>query len=290
MKILVTGKNGQLGKSINKMIVNNKRDNEFVFVGREELDQSKKNSITSYFENNNFDIIVNCAAYTAVDKAEEEKELADQVNHLAVAQLAEIANKQQAKLIHISTDYVFDGESIEPYLESDPTRPINTYGKTKLAGEKAVLNLMSRNAVIIRTSWVYSEYGNNFVHTILKLGKDRDKLSIVDDQVGSPTYAGDLAKVIINILQNEKFINTELMTQVYHYSNLGECSWYKFTKEIFELSDTKCTIYPITTKQYPTPAKRPMFTVLNKNKIIKKFDINIPKWEDSLGRYIKTLR
>jgi dTDP-4-dehydrorhamnose reductase len=290
MKILVTGKNGQLGKSINKMIVNNKQDNEFVFVGREELDQSKKNSITSYFENNNFDIIVNCAAYTAVDKAEEEKELADQVNHLAVAQLAEIANKQQAKLIHISTDYVFDGESIEPYLESDPTRPINTYGKTKLAGEKAVLNLMSRNAVIIRTSWVYSEYGNNFVHTILKLGKDRDKLSIVDDQVGSPTYAGDLAKVIINILQNEKFINTELMTQVYHYSNLGECSWYKFTKEIFELSDTKCTIYPITTKQYPTPAKRPMFTVLNKNKIIKKFDINIPKWEDSLGRYIKTLR
>ncbi len=290
MKILVTGKNGQLGKSINKMIVNNKRDNEFVFVGREELDQSKKNSITSYFENNNFDIIVNCAAYTAVDKAEEEKELADQVNHLAVAQLAEIANKQQAKLIHISTDYVFDGESIEPYLESDPTRPINTYGKTKLAGEKAVLNLMSRNAVIIRTSWVYSEYGNNFIHTILKLGKDRDKLSIVDDQVGSPTYAGDLAKVIINILQNEKFINTELMTQVYHYSNLGECSWYKFTKEIFELSDTKCTIYPITTKQYPTPAKRPMFTVLNKNKIIKKFDINIPKWEDSLGRYIKTLR
>ncbi|MEO1943259.1 MAG: dTDP-4-dehydrorhamnose reductase, partial [Candidatus Thioglobus sp.] len=290
MKILVTGKNGQLGKSINKMIVNNKQDNEFVFVGREELDQSKKNSITSYFENNNFDIIVNCAAYTAVDKAEEEKELADQVNHLAVAQLAEIANKQQAKLIHISTDYVFDGESIEPYLESDPTRPINTYGKTKLAGEKAVLNLMSRNAVIIRTSWVYSEYGNNFIHTILKLGKDRDKLSIVDDQVGSPTYAGDLAKVIINILQNEKFINTELMTQVYHYSNLGECSWYKFTKEIFELSDTKCTIYPITTKQYPTPAKRPMFTVLNKNKIIKKFDINIPKWEDSLGRYIKTLR
>jgi len=292
MKILVTGKNGQLGKSINKMIVNNKRDNEFVFVGREELDQSKKNSITSYFENNNFDIIVNCAAYTAVDKAEEEKELADQVNHLAVAQLAEIANKQQAKLIHISTDYVFDGESIEPYLESNPTRPINTYGKTKLAGEKAVLNLMSRNAVIIRTSWVYSEYGNNFVHTILKLGKDRDrdKLSIVDDQVGSPTYAGDLAKVIINILQNEKFINTELVTQVYHYSNLGECSWYKFTKEIFELSDTKCTIYPITTKQYPTPAKRPMFTVLNKNKIIKKFDINIPKWEDSLGRYIKTLR
>jgi dTDP-4-dehydrorhamnose reductase len=290
MKILVTGKNGQLGKSINKMIVNNKQDNEFVFVGREELDQSKKNSITSYFENNNFDIIVNCAAYTAVDKAEEEKELADQVNHLAVAQLAEIANKQQAKLIHISTDYVFDGESIEPYLESDPTRPINTYGKTKLAGEKAVLNLMSRNAVIIRTSWVYSEYGNNFVHTILKLGKDRDKLSIVDDQVGSPTYAGDLAKVIINILQNEKFINTELVTQVYHYSNLGECSWYKFTKEIFELSDTKCTIYPITTKQYPTPAKRPMFTVLNKNKIIKKFDINIPKWEDSLGRYIKTLR
>lgn len=290
MKILVTGKNGQLGKSINKMIVNNKRDNEFVFVGREELDQSKKNSITSYFENNNFDIIVNCAAYTAVDKAEEEKELADQVNHLAVAQLAEIANKQQAKLIHISTDYVFDGESIEPYLESDPTRPINTYGKTKLAGEKAVLNLMSRNAVIIRTSWVYSEYGNNFIHTILKLGKDRDKLSIVDDQVGSPTYAGDLAKVIINILQNEKFINTELMTQVYHYSNLGECSWYKFTKKIFELSDTKCTIYPITTKQYPTPAKRPMFTVLNKNKIIKKFDINIPKWEDSLGRYIKTLR
>ena len=181
MRILVTGKNGQLGKSINKIVNasddknNYQQGNEFIFVGREELDLSSKSDINHYFDSNNkFDIIINCAAYTAVDKAEEEQELANQVNHLAVKQLAGIAKEQKAKLIYISTDYVFDGESDKPYLESDTPNPINVYGKTKLAGEKALQGTMPTDAIIIRTSWVYSEYGNNFVSTMLRLGKERD--------------------------------------------------------------------------------------------------------------------
>ena len=217
MRILVTGKNGQLGQSINK-IVNTSENSintnqnaskkyqpcEFIFVGRDELDLSKKEGVVNYFDNNDkFDIIINCAAYTAVDKAEEEQELANQVNHLAVKQLAEIANKQQAKLIHISTDYVFDGEGENPYTETDETNPVNVYGRTKLAGEKALQAVMPINAIIIRTSWVYSEYGNNFVKTMLKLGKERGEISVVDDQIGSPTYATDLVEVILTIINNK---------------------------------------------------------------------------------------
>jgi len=202
MRILVTGKNGQLGRSIRKIVnTNTKIDNnqclyDFIFVGRGDLDLSSESNISNYFKNNKFDIIINCAAYTAVDKAEQEVELANQINHLAVKQLANIANKQQAKLIHISTDYVFDGESNKQYLESDTPNPINAYGKTKLAGEIALQTVMPKNALIIRTSWVYSEYGNNFVSTMLKLGKEQDELSVINDQMGSPTYAADLAGVI----------------------------------------------------------------------------------------------
>ena len=206
MRILVIGKNGQLGRSINKLVSENKYDNEFIFVGRDESDLSKEESITNYFDSNDkFDILINCAAYTAVDKAEEEQELANQVNHLAIKQLAEIANKQKARLIHISTDYVFDGESDKPYTETDETNPINIYGKTKLAGEKVLQKIMPTNAIIIRTSWVYSEYGNNFVKTMLRLGKERDEISVVNDQIGSPTYATDLAGVILEIIKNEEF-------------------------------------------------------------------------------------
>jgi dTDP-4-dehydrorhamnose reductase len=210
MRILVTGKNGQLGKSINKIVYTHKcknnyqQDNEFIFVGREELDLSNNSSIINYFDNHDkFDIIINCAAYTAVDKAEEEQELVNQVNHLAVKQLAGIAKEQKAKLIHISTDYVFDGESDKPYIETDKTNPINVYGKTKLAGEKVLQTVMPMNAIIIRTSWLYSEYGNNFVSTVLRLGKERDELNIVSDQIGSPTYATDLAGAILEIIKNK---------------------------------------------------------------------------------------
>ena len=290
MKILVIGKSGQLGQSINKIVSNTQSSNEFVFVGRDELDLSNENNVASYFENNDFDIIINCAAYTAVDKAESEVELANQVNHLGVKQLAQIANKQKAKLIHISTDYVFDGESDESYLESNITNPINTYGKTKLAGEQAVLVAMQNGAIIIRTSWVYSEYGHNFVDTMLRLGKERDELNVVSDQIGSPTYAGDLARAILHIIQTEVFLNSSQETQIYHYSNEGVCSWFDFAKEIFAFASIQCTVSPITTEQYPTPAQRPTNTLMDKDKISQTFGVNIPYWEESLKTCIEILK
>ena len=298
MRILVTGKNGQLGGSIHKVVsassaeINtNQNLNEFVFVGREELDLNSETNITSYFnDNDKFDIIINCAAYTAVDKAEEEWELANQVNHLAVKQLAKIANKQQAKLMHISTDYVFDGESDKPYVETDKTSPINAYGKTKLAGEKALQEAMPDNAIIIRTSWVYSEFGNNFVKTMLRLGKERSELSVVSDQIGSPTYATDLAEAILAIINNKDYQNEENPTEIYHYSNEGEISWYDFTKEIFKLARVDCKVNPINTEQYPTPAKRPKNTFMNKDKISHRFDLDILDWRKSLDSCVAILK
>ena len=293
MRILVTGKNGQLGKSINKIVNasngknNYQQDNEFIFVGREELDLSSESSISHYFDKSNkFDIIINCAAYTAVDKAEKEQELANQVNHLAVKQLASIANKQQARLIHISTDYVFDGESDKPYMEADATNPINIYGKTKLVGEQALKEIMPTDAIIIRTSWVYSEYGNNFVKTMLRLGGERDELNVVSDQIGSPTYATDLAGVILEIIQNKSFKEAGQATQIYHYSNEGEISWHEFAKEIFKIAKIDCKANPIVTEQYPTPAKRPKKTLMNKDKIAKKFSVNTPDWKESLNNFL----
>ena len=290
MRILIAGKNGQLGKSIHKLVANTEQTNDFVFVGREELDLSGADNIISYFNQNNFDIIVNCAAHTAVDKAEEEAVLANQINHLAVEQLAQIAKTQQAKLIHVSTDYVFDGESDKPYAETDETNPINVYGKTKLAGEKALQEIMPTNAIIIRTSWVYSEYGNNFVKTMLRLGKERDELNVVSDQIGSPTYATDLANAILDTMQNKAFKEVGQETQVYHYSNMGEISWYEFAKEIFELSGIQCSVSPITTEQYPTPAKRPKNTLMNKDKIVETFGVNIPDWKESLNTCMSILK
>ena len=297
MRILVTGKNGQLGQSINKLIniesktKYNPSSNEFIFVGREELDLNNKNSIDNYFNNNDrFDIIINCAAYTAVDRAEEEQELANQVNHLAVEQLARIANQQEAKLIHISTDYVFDGESGKPYVETDETNPINVYGKTKLAGEKALQDVMPTNAIIIRTSWVYSEYGNNFVKTMLRLGKERDEISVVSDQIGSPTYATDLAEAILKIVNNKNYLEKQQPTEVYHYSNKGEISWYDFAVEIFKVTKIDCKVNPITTDQYPIPAKRPKNTLINKDKISHRFNIDIFDWRKSLESCISILK
>ena len=293
MRILVTGKNGQLGRSIHKLvntdtkIDNNQSSNEFIFVGREELDLSSKSDINHYFDSNNkFDIIINCAAYTAVDKAEKEQELANQVNHLAVKQLANIANEQKAKLVHVSTDYVFDGAGGKPYKETDKTNPINVYGKTKLAGEKALQEIMPTNAMIIRTSWVYSEYGNNFVKTMLRLGKEMDEINVVSDQIGSPTYATDLAGVILEIIKSKEFREENQTTQIYHYSNEGEISWYEFAKEIFKIAKIDCKVNPITTQQYPTPVQRPKNTSMNKNKIMKTFNANPVPWKDSLEKYL----
>ena len=293
MRILVTGKNGQLGKSINKIVNasddknNYQQDNNFIFVGREELDLSSESGISHYFDNNDkFDIIINCAAYTQVDKAEQEVELANQINHLAVKQLASIASKQQARLIHISTDYVFDGESDKPYTEIDKTNPINVYGKTKLAGEKALQAVMPMNAIIIRTSWVYSEYGNNFVNTMLRLGKERDELNVVSDQIGSPTYATDLANVILKIIVDRGYQAKDRATEVYHYSNKGKISWYDFAKEIFKIAEVGCKVSPIMTEQYPAPAKRPRNTSMSKNKIAETFSVNIDDWRVGITRHL----
>ena len=290
MRILITGKNGQLGKSLHKLVSEKKYDNEFIFVGREELDLSNNNSIINYFDNHDkFDIIINCAAYTAVDKAEVEVKLANQINYLAVRQLAEIAKAQKAKLIHISTDYVFDGESNKSYTEADETNPINVYGKTKLAGEKALQAIMLTNAIIIRTSWVYSEYGNNFVKTMLNLGKERNELNVVSDQIGSPTYATDLAETILKIIDNKNYQDKEQSTEIYHYSNEGEIGWYDFAKEIFKLAKIDCKVCPITTEQYPTPAKRPKSTLMDKGKTVEKFSIKTPYWKETLCSCINNI-
>jgi dTDP-4-dehydrorhamnose reductase len=207
-----------------------------------------------------------------------------------VKQLAQIAKNQQAKLIHISTDYVFDGESDNPYTETDETNPINAYGRTKLAGEKALQETMPTNAIIIRTSWVYSEFGNNFVKTMLRLGKQRDELSVVSDQIGSPTYATDLADVILEIIQNKTFKEAGQATPTYHYSNEGEISWHVFAKEVFKLAKVDCKVNPITTDQYPTPARRPKNTLMNKDKATETFSMNIPNWKKSLNTCMTILK
>ena len=286
MRVLVTGKNGQLGKSIHKIVANKEQTNEFVFVGREELDLDRSDNITDYFRHNNFDIIVNCAAYTAVDKAEEEHELANQINHLAVKQLAGVCREKKAKLIHISTDYVFDGYSDQPYEETDETNPINEYGKTKLAGERAIQEVMLTNAVIIRTGWVYSEFGNNFVKTMLRVGDERDEINVVSDQIGSPTYATDLAEVILKLID---FQDNEKPTEIYHYSNQGKISWYDFSKQIFKAANIDCWINPIKTREYPTLARRPQNSLMDKEKIYKEIGINTRCWKESLDICIAKL-
>ena len=287
MKILVTGKSGQLGRSLQKFI-SNFDHHEFTLTGREELDLSSPDNISKYFETNcHFDVIINCAAYTAVDRAEEEADLAEQINHIAVKQIAEFANSQNAKLIHISTDYVFDGENKSLYLENDNPNPINVYGKSKLQGERAVLKTMSDNAMIIRTSWVYSEFGNNFVKTMLKLGEEKNQISVVNDQIGSPTYAGDLAEAILHIISNDNFNKLRFPTEIFHFSNLGETSWSDFAMEIFKISNLSCKVAPIISKQYPTPAQRPHNTTLSKDKITRKFKLEILTWQQSLEEFLR---
>ncbi len=274
--ILVTGANGQLGSEIEEL--SSKYDNNFFFTDANTLNITDKDALQHYVTKNKIDTIINCAAYTAVDKAEEAEELADKINHIAVQYLAKIAKEKEIKLIHISTDYVFDGKHYKPYNEEDSTHPSSIYGKTKLAGEKALLEIGPKNSIIIRTSWVYSSFGANFVKTMLKYGKERDELRVVYDQVGTPTYARDLAQVILEMipqLENES-------PEVYHYTNEGVLSWYDFAKEIMKMAKIECQITPIETYEYPLPAPRPHYSLLNKAKIKKEYNLTIPFWKDSL--------
>lgn len=282
--ILVTGADGQVGSEIRELS-KGYHDN-FIFTSRIKLDISNKEAIKQIVVDSRIDTIINCAAYTAVDKAETDEEKADSINHQASKNLAEIAKERNLKLIHISTDYVFDGKNYKPYLEDDQTNPNGIYGKTKLAGEKAIQEISPKNTIMIRTSWVYSSYGSNFVKTMLNLGKTKEKLTVINDQVGTPTYAKDLAKAILDIipqLHNDK-------PEIYHYSNEGVLSWYDFAKEIMKMAKLPCKIEPIATKEYPTPATRPHFSLLNKAKIKERFDVEVPFWKDSLHACLTKMR
>ena len=289
MLTLVTGASGQLGRSIKSLVKLQNVSNSFVFATRDQLDLSYLNNIQSYFKDRKFDLIINCAAYTKVDKAELDEKQANLINHLAVKKIAEIAQNKNIKLIHISTDFVFDGFKSQPYFESDVANPLNIYGKTKLAGENAVISIMKFNAIIIRTSWVYSEYGNNFVDTILKLVKNGNELNVVSDQIGTPTYASDLSLAILNIIRSEKFNRNEQESQIYHYSNKGFCNWYDFANEIIKILGSNCILNSIKTEDYLTTAKRPRSTVMSTDKISQEFDLKINYWKDSLEVCMKNL-
>lgn len=286
--ILVTGANGQLGQSFQK-VASGYSGYEFTFVQRDTLDFSQAESIASYFQSHNFDYIINCAAYTAVDKAEEESVLAEAINHHAVKQLAEIAKADNSVFIHISTDYVFNGAEHRPYVEHDMVSPQSVYGASKLRGEQAI-QAVSPEGCIIRTSWVYSEFGRNFLKTMLMLGKQRDALTVIFDQVGTPTYATDLAIAIMQVA--EKNSNIQALNkgiEIYHFSNEGVCSWYDFAQTIFSMANIDCAVSPIETKDYPTPAVRPHYSVLNKSKIKQDYSINIPYWRDSVQECLNVL-
>ena len=282
MKILVIGKDGQLGKSI-KNRTNSIKSHDFLFVGRSDFDMGNIENINNFFNRSTtFDIIVNCAAYTDVEKAEIEPDIANQINHIAVKEIAEISNRKKIKFIHISTDYVFNGKSDKPYIETDTAKPINVYGETKFDAELAIKSVMNNNALIIRTSWMYSEYGNNFVKTMLKLGKEKEEVKVVSDQIGSPTYAGDLADAITTIIQSKKFNKETFQSEIFHYSNEGATSWFNFAKEIYRITGINCKITPISTNQFISKVNRPKMTAMDINKISNYFKIKLSPWKESL--------
>lgn len=280
--ILVTGANGQLGNEMRVLSAENKEHNYF-FTDVAELDICNEQAIIAFVKEHDIQIIVNCAAYTAVDKAEDNPDLCAKLNSDAVGYLAKAATANQAEFIQISTDYVFNGTSCLPYKESDPTCPNSVYGVTKLAGEANAMNYCEKS-MIIRTAWLYSTFGNNFVKTMIRLGKERDTLGVVFDQIGTPTYARDLARVIFTA------INKGVVPGVYHFSNEGVCSWYDFTKAIHRIAGiTTCKVAPLHTDEYPAKAPRPHYSVLDKAKIKNTYDIEIPYWEESLAACIKEL-
>ena len=290
--VLVTGSNGQLGSEIKELVNEGAtlsgQESTFFFTDREALDITNFHAMEEFIDTNEIDIIINCAAYTAVDKAESDEYNADAINHVAVKDMAKLSKEKGLKLIHISTDYVFNGKNYMPYKEDDATAPNGVYGQTKLDGENAILEIAPKGAIIIRTSWVYSTYGANFVKTMLRLGKERQELGVIYDQVGTPTYARDLAQAILDILSHPE-LDSRAAVQIYHYSNEGVLSWYDFAKEIMRMAKLTCQVNPIETKEYPTPAVRPHYSLLNKAKIKKEFNITIPYWKDSLDDCLRKL-
>jgi dTDP-4-dehydrorhamnose reductase len=284
MKILVTGANGQLGNELLEL----SRDYphyEFLYTDEKELDITNETHIDEFFAEHIPRVIINCAAFTAVDKAESEEDIAFLINSTAVGYLSKVSAKYGSLLIHISTDYVFDGKSSIPYSESSETNPVSAYGRTKYAGELAVHQFAAK-AIIIRTSWLYSEFGNNFVKTITKYAKERGLLNIVYDQIGTPTYARDLAKTILEIIPSAVMASG---VEIFHFSNEGVASWYDFAKAIVDYSGIECKINPINSKDYTQAATRPFYSVLDKSKIKERFSIEIPYWRDSLRECIQRL-
>lgn len=287
LKILVTGANGQLGSEIRRLTTDAKVYT-YTFVDFEEMDLADEGSINRFFEGKHFDYIINCAAYTAVDRAEEDSELAFRVNSDAVKLIATICLEKGIRLIHISTDYVFDGYGNQPIIETADTNPLSVYGRSKLEGEHHVLATLE-DAYIIRTAWVYSSFGKNFVKTIARLAQERDKLSVVCDQIGSPTYAKDLAITIVKII--EKIESGQVDAPgIYHYSNEGVTSWYDFAHFIVQFYKLPCRIKPIPTEEYKTLAIRPRFTVLDKRKVKNTFGIDIRHWHESMLDCLNELR
>jgi dTDP-4-dehydrorhamnose reductase len=277
MNILITGANGQLGNELKKRtaLLPNA---DFFFTDVEDLDITKEDDLNNFFKKNQPNFVVNCAAYTAVDKAETEHNAALAINCQAVANLAEICSKYNSFLIHISTDYVFNGRGFKPYREIDVMEPVSFYGISKWRGEQAVRR--TPKGIIIRTAWLYSNFGHNFVHTMQKLGRTHETLNVVFDQVGTPTFAGHLAEAIWKIIP--QLDGWKEGVQIYHFSNEGVCSWYDFALEIMQQCNLKCQVFPIESKDYPTPAERPFYSVLNKTKIKRRFGLSISHWKDGL--------
>ena len=288
MNLLITGSNGQLGSDIRELSVFYKAVN-FVFKDLPDLDICNFEELQNFVINNNITAVINCAAYTAVDKAEEDEQIAKKVNAEGVSNIVKALQTVNGKLIHISTDYVFNGDHFLPYKESDPVSPIGVYGESKRAGELVVIN-SDIDAIVIRTSWLYSSFGNNFVKTMLRLGAEKEQLGVIFDQVGTPTYAGDLAETCLEILCSQSSAGISKNGKMYHYSNEGVASWYDFAISIMELGSENCKVKPIQTKDYPTPAKRPHYSVLNKSKIKTDFKIEIPYWRDSLKDCIEKIK
>lgn len=281
--ILVTGANGQLGSAL-RAVVADCADANFIFTDIAELDITDAQAVGRAVEDNAVDLIINCAAYTAVDRAESDELLATRLNAEAPRLLAEAVAKRGGEIIHVSTDYVFSGEAHSPYTEDDEPCPQTVYGCTKLEGERAVAAANPKH-IIVRTAWLYSPYGNNFVKTMLRLGRERDSLGVVYDQIGTPTYAADLAAAILKIA-----VAPKKTYGVFHYSNEGAISWYDFTKSIHRLAGIcSCRVSPLLTADYPTPAHRPAYSVLHKGKIREAYGVDIPYWEDSLGECVRIL-